>query len=180
MKGFKVIKYILSFIAGAVFMRIFFWPEITETHHTEVKTELIVESVTVFDTVQIPLEILEYKIIEVKAPEETSEKFDSLRTYRGAERFAYGTINWQATTGGTLRALDFKPVFEIPITTFTNTVTNTRTIIEKPRGVYLAAGASTFAGPKFGASYLRDKYIFGYRYEPNTQSHYIEAGFKLF
>lgn len=165
---------------GALLLRLFFWPEIETRHHTELKTELIVEHITIFDTISITAEPLKQKITEVKSPEEPSEKFDSLRTYRGSQRFAYGTINWQATTGGTLRALELKPIFELPITTVNNTVTNTRTVIEKPRGVYFAAGASTFAGPKFGATYLRDKYIFGYRYEPQTQSHYIEAGFKIF
>jgi hypothetical protein len=176
---YKYIDFLIGAIAGAAFLRLFFWPEFSETHQTQVKTETKVEIITVRDTVYLDRIVTRTKLVEVQAPP-PGETFDSLRTYRGSERFAYGKLDWQATTGGTLEGLTFSPSWEIPTTTVTTTVTETKTIAKESPALYAVAGFNDQGTLRAGVSYTKNKFVAGYRYEPAIKSHYFEVGLKIF
>jgi hypothetical protein len=70
--------------------------------------------------------------------------------------------------------------FRIPQVTNTITKEKNTTIIKKPTGIYAVGGVNSNFSYSVGASYLRDKSMFGYRYQPQVKIHSLEVGFKVF
>jgi hypothetical protein len=70
--------------------------------------------------------------------------------------------------------------FKIPQVTNTITKEKNTTIIKKPTGIYAVGGISSNFQYSIGANYLRDKSMFGYRYQPQVKIHSLEVGFKVF
>ena len=70
--------------------------------------------------------------------------------------------------------------FKIPVITNEITKEKNTTIIKKPTGIYLVGGVNSNFSYSIGASYLRDKSMFGYRYQPHVKVHSLEVGFKVF
>jgi hypothetical protein len=64
----------------------------------------------------------------------------------------------------------------------TNTITETKTetIIKKAKGVYLGAGVNSLLDPSVKVSYLDNKYLFQYGYQPVTKIHSLGISKKLF
>ena len=70
--------------------------------------------------------------------------------------------------------------FKIPVVTNTITNTETKTIIEKPKGIYLGAGINSLMQPSGKVAYLDNKYLFEYQYQPLQKVHQIGVSKKLF
>jgi hypothetical protein len=70
--------------------------------------------------------------------------------------------------------------FKIPVVTNTITNTETKTIIQKPKGIYLGAGVNSLIQPMAKVSYLDNKYLFEYQYQPVTKVHALGISKKLF
>ena len=70
--------------------------------------------------------------------------------------------------------------FKIPVVTNTVTNTKTETIIKKPKGIYLGVGVNSLLQPSASASYLDNKYLFQYQYQPIQRVHQIGISKKLF
>jgi hypothetical protein len=60
------------------------------------------------------------------------------------------------------------------------TNTETKTIIKKSKGIYLGANVNSLLQPGASASYVDDKYIFQYQYQPLQGIHQIGVSKKLF
>jgi 3-deoxy-D-arabino-heptulosonate 7-phosphate (DAHP) synthase len=70
--------------------------------------------------------------------------------------------------------------FKIPVVTNTITETKTETIIKKPKGIYLGASVNSLLDPGAKVSYLDNKYLFTYQYQPVTKVHSLGISKKLF
>jgi hypothetical protein len=70
--------------------------------------------------------------------------------------------------------------FKIPVVTNTITNTETKTIIQKAKGIYLGAGVNSLIQPMAKVSYLDNKYLFEYGYQPVTKVHSLGVSKKLF
>ena len=70
--------------------------------------------------------------------------------------------------------------YKLPVVTNTITETKTETIVIKPKGFYL--GSSVNSDLKLGAnvSYLDNKYLFSYQFQPVTKTHTLGVSKKLF
>ena len=70
--------------------------------------------------------------------------------------------------------------YKIPVVTNTITNTETKTIVQKPKGIYLGAGINSLMQPSGKVSYLDNKYLFEYQYQPLQKIHQIGVSKKLF
>ena len=70
--------------------------------------------------------------------------------------------------------------FKIPVVTNTITNTETKTILQKAKGIYLGAGVNSLLDPSVKVSYLDNKYLFQYGYQPVTKIHTLGISKKLF
>jgi hypothetical protein len=70
--------------------------------------------------------------------------------------------------------------FKIPVVTNTITNTETKTIVQKAKGIYLGAGVNSLLDPLAKVSYLDNKYLFTYQYQPVTKIHTLGVSKKLF
>lgn len=70
--------------------------------------------------------------------------------------------------------------YSIPVVNTTTTETKTETIVQKPKGIYLGAAVSSLLQPSAKLSYLDNKYLFSYQFEPMLGVHQISVSKKLF
>jgi hypothetical protein len=70
--------------------------------------------------------------------------------------------------------------FKLPVVTNTIIETKTETIIKKSKGFYLGASINSNLDPGAKASYVDDKYIFQYQFQPVTKTHTLGVSKKLF
>ena len=70
--------------------------------------------------------------------------------------------------------------YTIPVVTNTITNTETKTIIQKPKGIYLGAGINSMLKPSGKIIYLDNKYLFEYNYSPMDGVHHVGVSKKLF
>jgi hypothetical protein len=70
--------------------------------------------------------------------------------------------------------------FKMPVVTNTITETKTETIVKKPKGIYLGASVNSLLQPGAKVSYLDNKYLFSYQYQPLEKLHTLSVNKKLF
>jgi hypothetical protein len=70
--------------------------------------------------------------------------------------------------------------FKIPVVTNTITETKTETIVKKAKGIYLGAVVNSLLQPGAKVSYLDNKYLFSYQYQPLEKIHTLSVSKKLF
>jgi hypothetical protein len=171
---------VLSFLLGIGFYHLFLRTECpvvgTETEVvTETKIEWIKKDTTIinFITREIP-----YKAIPRPEEDNSPAVYDSLRIYTGTNHFLYGSINWQATTGGTLKSLELNPSFKIPVINTVTTITE-KTTVEKQSASLFATATYEDQSLSPGVTYLRKNLLAGYKYNIQDQSHGFTVGLKI-
>lgn len=103
-----------------------------------------------------------------------------IRGFKETYSTLYGNISIQGEVLGELRYTSLTSDLRVP--QITNTITkekNTTTVI-KPSGVFLTGGISSYFVYTIGATYLKDKSLIGYEYQPQLDLHSIKVGFKVF
>ncbi len=70
--------------------------------------------------------------------------------------------------------------YSLPVVTNTITETKTETIIKKSKGLYLGAGVNSLLQPSAKVSYLDNKYLFQYGYQPLEKIHTLSVSKKIF
>jgi hypothetical protein len=70
--------------------------------------------------------------------------------------------------------------FKIPVVTNTITETKTETIIKKSKGIYLGASVNSLLDPGAKVSYLDNKYLLSYQYQPLEKLHTLSVSKKIF
>jgi hypothetical protein len=92
----------------------------------------------------------------------------------------YGNAVLQGEVLGEVLKTSLTTYFKIPQVTNTITKEKNTTIIKKPTGIYAVGGVNSNFSYSVGGFYLRDKSMFGYRYQPTMNIHSLEVGFKVF
>ena len=168
----------LSFFAGILVAYIFF-PKIES--ETVYKFETVTKTDTLFvdklETVYIPqtkikTEVLRDTILIDFKPQ--------ISQFNASFPFEYGSTSVSGEVLGEVLKMTATNDFKIPVVTNTITNTETKTIVQKPKGIYLGAGVNSLIQPNASVTYLDNKYIFSYQFHPLQKIHQIGVAKKLF
>jgi len=169
---------VLSFIAGAVLAFIFMpKPETEEVYKftTVTKTDtLFVDKVS---TVYIPKTSIKTEVLRDTILIDFKPQISLFET---SFAFEHGSTKVSGEVLGEVLKMTATNDYKIPVVTNTITNTETRTIIEKPKGIYLGAGVNSLLKPSASVAYLDNKYLFQYQYQPLQKIHTLGVSKKLF
>ena len=169
---------VLSFIAGAVLAFILMpKPETEEVYKftTVTKTDtLFVDKVS---TVYIPKTSIKTEVLRDTILIDFKPQISLFET---TFPFEHGSTKVSGEVLGEVLKMTATNDYKIPVVTNTITNTETRTIIQKPKGIYLGAGVNSLLKPSASVAYLDNKYLFQYQYQPLQKIHTIGVSKKLF
>jgi len=169
---------ILAFFAGVIITFILYpKPEIEEVYRFSTKTETDTVYKEIKDTVyisknKIKTEVLRDTILVDYKP--------TISSFSATTPFEYGNTYVNGEVLGEVLKMNVTNDFKIPVVTNTITNTETKTIIKKSKGLYLGANINSLLDPGATASYVDNKYIFQYQYQPVTKIHSLGVSKKLF
>jgi hypothetical protein len=174
----KIRIAIISFLAGVILAFLLFPKQELETVYktkTEVKTDTIYSRYT--DTIyvsktKIKTEVLRDTILIDYKP--------TISSFSATTPFEYGNTYVNGEVLGEVLKMSVTNDFKIPVVTNTITNTETQTIIKKSKGLYLGASINSLLNPGATASYVDDKYLFQYQFQPVTRIHTLGVSKKLF
>jgi len=174
----KIQIALTAFLAGVVLTFIVYpKPEVEEVYKFTTKTETDTVVVNVIDTVYIPKNKIKTQVVRDTI---LVDYKPSIKKFEASKSFEYGETSVSGEVLGDVLNLDIKNKFAIPVVTNTITNTETKTIIKKSKGIYLGANINSLLQPGASASYVDDKYIFQYQYQPLQKAHQIGVSKKLF
>ena len=174
----KIQIAIVSFFAGVILAFIFYpKPEIEEVYKFTTKTEIDTVFIQDIDTVHIPKTKIKTEVLRDTILIDYKPAISSFST---TTPFEYGKTYVSGEVLGEVLKMSVTNDFKIPVVTNTITNTETKTIIKKSKGIYLGANISSLLQPGATASYVDDKYIFQYQYQPMTKIHSLGVSKKLF
>ena len=169
---------VLSFIAGAVLAFIFMpKPETEEVYRftTVTKTDtLFVDKVS---TVYVPKTSIKTEVLRDTILIDFKPQISLFET---TFPFEHGSTKVSGEVLGEVLKMTATNDYKIPVVTNTITNTETRTIIQKPKGIYLGAGINSVLHPSASVAYLDNKYLFQYQYQPLQKIHTLGVSKKLF
>jgi hypothetical protein len=178
MEDKKIQIAIISFLIGAILTVIIYpKPEAEEIY----KFTTVTKSDTVFvdkvSTVYIPKKEIKTQVLRDTILIDHKPIINSFST---TTPFEYGNTYVNGEVLGEVLKMSVTNDFKIPVVTNTVTNTETRTIVQKPKGFYLGAGVNSLLQPNASASYLDNKYLFQYQYQPLQRIHQIGVSKKIF
>jgi hypothetical protein len=168
----------LAFIAGIIVAYIFLPKTESETVYkfeTVTKTDTLI--VEVKDTVYVPKTKIKTEFLRDTILVDFKPKISA---FTASFPFEYGSTNVSGEVLGEVLKMTATNDYKIPVVTNTITNTETKTIIQKPKGIYLGAGVNSLLQPSAKVSYLDNKYLFSYQIEPLEMVHQISVSKKLF
>jgi hypothetical protein len=169
---------LLSFIAGAVLAFIFMpKPQTEEVYRftTVTKTDtLFVDKVS---TVYVPKTSIKTEVLRDTILIDFKPQISLFET---SFPFEHGSTKVSGEVLGEVIKMTATNDYKIPVVTNTITNTETRTIIQKPKGIYLGAGVNSLLKPSASVAYLDNKYLFQYQYQPLQKIHTLGVSKKLF
>jgi len=174
----KIQIAILAFLAGVILAFIVYpKPEAEEIYKFTTTTETDTVFLTISDTVYVPKTKIKTQVLRDTILVDQKPK---IKSFSATTPFEYGNTYVNGEVLGDVLKMNVTNDFKIP--TVTNTVTNTetKTIIKKSKGLYLGASINSLLDPGASASYVDDKYIFQYQYQPVTKVHSLGISKKLF
>jgi hypothetical protein len=174
----KINIAILAFLAGLILAFILFpRPEQETVYKFETKVESDTIYTRVVDTVYVPKMSIKSQILRDTILIDFKPKISLFKTSIPSE---YGNTHLSGEVLGEVLKMTATNDFKIPVVTNTITETKTETIIKKPKGIYLGAGVNSLLDPSVKVSYLDNKYLFTYQYQPVTKIHTLGISKKLF
>ena len=174
----KIQIAIVSFFAGVILAFIFYpKPEAEEVYRFSTKTETDTVYKEIKDTVYIPKTKIKTEVLRDTILIDYKPTINSFST---TTPFEYGNTYVNGEVLGEVLKMSVTNDFKIPVVTNTITNTETKTIIKKSKGIYLGANISSLLQPGATASYVDDKYMFQYQYQPMTKIHTLGVSKKLF
>jgi hypothetical protein len=169
---------VLSFIAGVILSFLFMpKPETEEVYRftTVTKTDtLFVDKVS---TVYIPKTSIKTEVLRDTILIDFKPQISLFET---SFHFEHGSTKVSGEVLGEVLKMTATNDYKIPVVTNTITNTETRTIIQKPKGIYLGAGVNSLLKPSASVAYLDNKYLFQYQYQPLQKIHTLGVSKKLF
>ena len=169
---------IVSFLAG-VFLAFVIYPKPeAETFYkftTNTKTDTLYVSST--DTIYVPktkikTEFIRDTILVNYKPQ--------IRAFATSFPSTYGSTKVSGEVLGEVLKMTAINDYKIPVVNTTTTNTETKTIAQKPKGIYLGASVNSLLQPGAKVSYLDNKYLFQYQFQPLESVHQISVSKKLF
>jgi hypothetical protein len=178
MKDERILIAILSFMAGAILAFIFMpKPDNEEVYRFTTKTETDTLFVDKVSTVYIPKTSIKTEVIRDTILVDYKPQISLFET---SFPFEHGSTKVSGEVLGEVLKMSATIDYTIPVVTNTITNTETKTIIQKPKGIYLGAGVNSLLKPSASVSYLDNKYLFQYQYQPFEGVHQIGVSKKLF
>lgn len=169
---------IVSFLIGAVLTFVVFpRPEVETVYKFETVTKTDTLFVDKLETVYIPQTKIKTEVLRDTILIDFKPQISLFKT---TIPFEYGNTYLSGEVLGEVLKMTATNDFKIPVVTNTITETKTETIIKKSKGIYLGASVNSLLEPSAKVSYLDNKYIFEYQYQPFTRSHQIGISKKLF
>jgi len=168
----------LAFLAGILVAYIFFPKTESETVYkfeTVTKTDTLI--VEVKDTVYVPKTKIKTQVLRDTI---LIDYKPQISQFNASFPFEYGSTNVSGEVLGEVLKMTATSDFKIPVVTNTITNTETKTIVQKPKGIYLGAGVNSLLQPSASVSYLDNKYLFSYQFQPLQKIHQIGLAKKLF
>ena len=168
----------LAFLAGVILAFIVFPKRELETvYKTTVERFTDTLYITSTDTVYVPktkikTEFLRDTILIDFKPQ--ISRFETLFP------FEHGSTKVSGEVLGEVLKMTATNDYTIPVVTNTIIETKTETIIKKSKGLYLGANVNSLLQPSASASYVDDKYLFSYQFQPLQRVHQIGVSKKLF
>lgn len=168
----------LAFLAGVILAFILFPKRELETvYKTTVERFTDTLYITSTDTVYVPkikikTEFLRDTILIDFKPQ--ISRFETLFP------FEHGSTKVSGEVLGEVLKMTATNDYKLPVVTNTVIETKTETIIKKSKGFYLGANVNSLLQPSANASYVDDKYLFSYQFQPLQRVHQIGVSKKLF
>jgi len=174
----KIQLALISFLAGAILALLLYpKPEAETFYRTTVKEQRDTVRIEIRDTVRITKTRIKVEKLRDTVLVNFQPKISQFKT---SSPFEYGNTYVSGEVLGEVLKMDITNDFKIPVVTNTITETKTETIVKKPKGVYLGAGVNSLLHIGARVSYLDNKYLFQYEYQPVTKIHGLSVSKKLF
>jgi hypothetical protein len=169
---------ILAFIGGVILAFVVYpRPEQETVYKFETKVESDTIYTRVVDTVYVPKMWIKSQVLRDTVLINYQPKISLFKASIPSE---YGSTHISGEVLGEVLKMTATNDFKIPVVTNTITETKTETIIKKPKGIYLGASINSLLDPGAKVSYLDNKYLFTYQYQPVTKVHSLGISKKLF
>ena len=168
----------ISFLIGVVLAFVVFPKREIETVYkkkVEVKTDTLY--VTLKDTIYVPKTRIKTQVLRDTVLIDFKPKISRFETLFP---FEHGSTKVSGEVLGEVLKMTATNDYKLPVVTNTVTETKTETIVVKPKGIYLGAGVNSLLQPSANVSYLDNKYLFTYQFQPMQKTHQIGVSKKLF
>jgi hypothetical protein len=152
-------------------------PETEEVYKFTTKTETDTLFVDKVSTVYVPKTSIKTEVIRDTILIDFKPQISLFET---SFPFEHGSTKVSGEVLGEVLKMSATIDYTIPVVTNTITNTETKTIIQKPKGIYLGGGINSLLQPAAKISYLDNKYLFQYQYQPFEGVHQIGVSKKLF
>ncbi len=133
--------------------------------------------VEVKDTVYVPKKWIKSQIIRDTVLIDFKPQISHFNT---TLPFEYGNTYVSGEVLGEVLKMTATNDYKIPVVTNTITETKTETIVKKAKGIYLGVGVNSLIQPSASVSYLDNKYLFTYQFQPLQKVHQIGVSKKIF
>jgi len=169
---------ILAFMAGVILAFIVYpKPEAEEVYRFSTITEIDTVYKEIKDTVYVPKKWIKSQIIRDTI---LVDQKPTIKSFSATTPFEYGNTYVNGEVLGDVLKMNVTNDFKIPTVTNTITNTETKTIVQKPKGIYLGASINSLLDVGVKVAYLDNKYLFQYQYQPVTKIHSLGISKKLF
>jgi hypothetical protein len=168
----------LFFLMGAIVAIILFPKKEIETVY-KTKTERLTDTlfITSKDTIYIPKTRIKTHVLRDTVLIDFKPQISLFET---TFPFEHGSTKVSGEVLGEVLKMTAVNDYTLPVVTNTITETKTETKVIKPKGIYLGAGVSSLLEPSAKVSYLDNKYLFEYSFQPFDRVHSIGVSKKLF
>jgi hypothetical protein len=169
---------IISFLIGVILTFVVYpKPEFETVYKTKSVTKTDTLFVTSIDTIYIPKTKIKTKVLRDTVLINFKPKISRFET---SFPFEHGSTKVSGEVLGEVLKMTAINDYKLPVVTNTITETKTETIVFKPKGLYLGAGVNSLLKPSASVTYLDNKYLFQYQFEPLQRVHQIGVAKKLF
>ena len=168
----------ISFIVGVILAFVVFpRPDMETVYKTKIERLTDTLYITSSDTIYIPKTKIKTQILRDTVLIDFKPKISLFET---TFPFEYGSTKVGGEVLGEVLKMTAINDYKLPVVTNTITETKTETIIKKSKGLYLGASINSLLDPGATASYVDNKYVFQYQYQPVTKIHTLGVSKKLF
>jgi hypothetical protein len=168
----------IAFLIGVILTFIIYpKPEFETVYKTKSVTKTDTLFVTSTDTIYIPKTKIKTEVLRDTVLIDFKPQISQ---FTASFPFEYGSTSVSGEVIGEVIKMTATNDFKIPVVTNTITNTETKTIIQKPKEIYVGAGVNSLIQPSASVSYLDNKYFFTYQFQPLQGVHQIGVAKKIF